>query len=378
MKILFLNHEFPPIGGGAANATFYLLKELANFNDLEIDLTTSSPDKKFHKEKFSKTISVYKIPIGVDVKSAHYLNNKKFLIYLLQARKLIKDLLSKREYDLCHAFFTLPAGLTAYLFKKKMPYIVSIRGSDVPGYDERFSFHYKFLSPVIKKIWKNSQIVVANSQNLKNLALKTSPKQKIEVIYNGIDTKEFYPNPIDKDRSLFQIICVAHLIQRKGVEYLIKAVSKLCKDYQIKLIIIGLGDLEKELKNKAKKLGLEKYIEFKGLVPHSRLPEIYNQSDVFVLPSLNEGMSNAALEAMACGLPIILTETGGSKELVQNNGFTVPIKNSQAIVSSLTALIKNKKLRQTMGQKSRQIAENMSWTKAAEDYFKIYTKILNS
>ncbi len=127
-----------------------------------------------------------------------------------------------------------------------------------------------------------------------------------------------------------------------------------------------------ELKALAEKLKVSEYIEFLGYVPHNEISNYYSTSDVFVLPSRNEGMSNTVLEAMASGLPVITTDTGGTRELIDGNGIIVPIEDSDVISEAVLRLINDHKLRVSRGMKSRKIAENMSWKKVADAYYNFY------
>jgi glycosyltransferase involved in cell wall biosynthesis len=377
MRLLLLNYEFPPLGGGAAHATYNLLKEFTKVDNLEIDVVVSSPDNEFRQIEFSKHITVYKLPINKKSGGIHYQTNKDLLIYSHKASRFIKNLLREKKYHLCHAFFGVPCGYVAYRFRKCFPYIVSLRGSDIPGYNLRFSTLYKFITPTIKRVWHNARVVVANSQGLKELALKTDPQQTIGVIYNGIDTQLFKPTG-SKD-SVFRILCVARLIERKGIKYLIEAADQLIKQYKnVELMLVGKGNIENELKNEVQRRGIAKQVKFMGFVAQADLPHIYNLAKVFVLPSLNEGMSNTVLEAMACGLPIVATVTGGTAELVKDNGFTIPMREGRAIYETCLKLIEDEELRQKMGDKSREIAESMSWQKIAAEYINIYKRCIAS
>ncbi|MFQ6087722.1 MAG: glycosyltransferase family 4 protein [Candidatus Methanofastidiosia archaeon] len=372
MKILMLNYEFPPLGGGASNATEYLLKEFSLITDMKIDLITSSPINKMEVEKLSDNIIIYKLPI--DKKDIHYWTQKEILVYSIKAIRFIRKLMKRDKYDLCHAFFGFPCGLIAYLFRKKIPYIVSLRGSDVPGFSKRFSIQYIFLKPMLKIIWRNSKSVIANSEGLKRLALRTSPNQDIEIIHNGIDINEFKPS--HRKNKTIKILCVSRLIERKGIKYLIGAIPQILKNYNnFKVTIIGKGSQEQELKKMSLDLNIEEYIDFMGYVAHSKLPKIYSKSEIFVLPSLKEGMSNTVLEAIASGISIITTDTGGTQELIKDNGIIVPMNDSEAIADATIQLINDSNLRREMGKKSRKIAENMSWEDVAEAYLKLYAQL---
>lgn len=372
MKILLLNYEFPPLGGGAGNATLHMLKEFSKYNNLEIDLVTSSVDK-YKLESFSENIRIYKLPIGKN-NQIHYQSNKDLLTYSIKAHTYCKKLLKQNSYQLVHAFFSTPCGIIAY--RLKQPYIVSLRGSDVPFYNQRFRVLDKLVFQRLSKtVWKNARAVIANSNGLKQLAFKTLPNFQFNVIYNGIDIERFIPKSTKEDT--FTVLSTSRLIRRKGIEFLIKGFAKFIeKSRNSKLVLVGDGDQKGELINLVNSLGITNYVEFLGSVPHDEIAQIYRNSDAFVLPSFNEGMSNSILEAMASGLPIISTSTGGSEELVSNNnGFIVEKENSEQIAEKLFTLYSNRELVDKMGNESRKKAETMSWSNMAKEYFKIYKNV---
>jgi len=374
MRILMLNYEFPPLGGGAGNATFYLLKELAKCDNLKIDLITSSVGK--HKEKqFAKNIKIYYLDIGKSDKSLHTQNFKDLLKYSWKSREFAKHLISENNYNLIHSFFGIPCGYIA--MNLRLPYIISLRGSDTPFYSRKYFLLDKLIfKKLSKKIWKNSRAVIANSEDLKNLALNSAPDQKIGIIYNGVDTKEFRPS--NKTNQKFTVISTSRLIKRKGIEYLIDAFIRFNDKYNnSKLLLIGDGDLKKELKERVRKADIQNKIDFLGLVNHFEIAAYYQQSDVFVLPSLNEGMSNSLLEAMASGLAIVATNTGGVKNLVNSaNGVIIEKQNSNDIFNTLERLYLDNNLLRSMKVNSRKRAEEMSWEKVAGEYYQLYLSII--
>ncbi|MEA1925895.1 MAG: glycosyltransferase, partial [Patescibacteria group bacterium] len=328
MKILLLNYEYPPIGGGAATATYNLLRQFSNRKDVKIDLVTSSPDK-YREEQFSENITVYFLDINKGG-NIHCQTNKELLTYSWKAWKFAKQLKKRKDYDLTHAFFGIPCGFIAMLLG--IPYIVSLRGSDVPFYNEK----YKLLDVLIfqrlsKIIWGKAKNVVANSEGLKQLALKTKSNQRINVIYNGVDIETF--QPLSDETETFTVISTSRLIKRKGIEYLIEGFISFAKrKNDVKLIIVGGGNLCEELKKSVKDQKYGDKIEFTGSLDRSKMPEYYQKADVFALPSLNEGMSNSLLEAMASGLAVVVTDTGGTKELVSDdNGIVIKKRSSHEI-----------------------------------------------
>lgn len=382
MKVLFFNYEYPPLGGGAGNASFYILQEFAKLPDLEVDFITSSVDGAYHLEKVGANISVHRLPIGKNNANIHFQSQKDLLVYTKEAWKFAKRLAKTNDYDLSHSFFTVPCGYLSWKLKKKygIPYIISLRGSDVPGYSERFTFLYAFITPLIKKIWKNAQFVFANSEGLKELALRSKPEHTIGVIYNGIDVAEFRPQPEIKNAGKFEVICVSRVTPRKGIRFLVQAMKILAeKGTDAHLSVIGDGNELESLKNLARALEIQDKVSFLGLVPHEKLAAHYAAADVFVLPSLNEGMSNTMLEALASGLPIVATDTGGTKELVTagENGFIVKMKDQFDLAEKIGLLAVDKDLQKRMSAASRARAEQLSWANVAKEYCDAYSETRN-
>ena len=371
MQVLLLNYEFPPLGGGAGNATAYLLREFARDPEIRLDLITSSTDAA-REEAFSENIRIHFLDIG-KTGGLHYQSNRNLLAYSWKAFSYGRRLVRANHYDVCHAFFGIPCGFIAR--KLGLPYIVSLRGSDVPFYNERFRVLDRLLFKRLSvRIWQGAAWVVANSTGLRNLALESAPNQPIEVIHNGVDTEAF--RPAHRRGDGVRVVCVARLIRRKGIEYLIRAISQL-PDWDIRLTIAGNGNQEGALRALAHELGVAARVEFAGFVDHDAIAAVYRQHDVFVLPSLNEGMSNTVLEAMACGLPLILTDTGGTAELLEPeaNGFTVAMRSAEDIAAKLRWYAENPEMIRRHGQRSREIAESRGWRSVAEAYKKLYRSI---
>lgn len=372
MKILMLNYEYPPLGGGAANATYYLLREYGKRNDISVDLVTASASGYFEKECPAENINIYKLPITK--KNIHYWRTQEIISYSTKARSFINK--NEARYNLTHAFFGLPCGAVAFINRKHIPYIVSLRGSDVPGFNDRFKNFNIFLNPVIRRIWRNARAVVANSAGLRDLANRIDPRLPINLIYNGIDSSEFTIRS-ERDDGRFVILSVARLIQRKGLGDLIRSLPEVIKEYpEILVRVIGEGNLCHELRSLAQNLGVIDHIEFLGYIPHEYLPSYYASSDLFVLPSLNEGMSNSVLEAMAAGLPIIVTDTGGTKELIHDNGLVIPAGRPDAIAAAIRRYINNPSIRQAHGRQSRALSESMDWNGIADQYLMLYLECI--
>lgn len=384
MKILFLNYEYPPLGGGAGNATQYLLREYAHIPGLEVHLVTSSADGSYHHFQVGNgAVTVHCVPIGKNSKTLHFQSIFDLLRYSWSGYRFARKLLSQGDFDAIHAFFSVPCGVQACLLGRqfKIPFIVSLRGADVPGFSERFAVLYTFLKPLIRRVWRHAYKVVAASEGLKKLAHTTNASQKISVITNGIDITEFAPATVREIDGYIRILCVSRMTPRKGIRYLIRAMRLILeKDAarKLELWIVGEGDELASLKQSAGDLGIAKNVKFFGRVEHDKLLFYYQLADIFCLPSLNEGMSNALLEALASGLPLVATVTGGTKELVQDgeNGFFIKQHSAVDIAEKLETLQRDEALRKRFGQASRRRAEAMSWKNVAIEYHHLYEEAI--
>ncbi|MFA5985770.1 MAG: glycosyltransferase family 4 protein [Parcubacteria group bacterium] len=379
-KVLFFNYEYPPLGGGAANATKYILREYARSNDVSVDLITSSIGRKYHSEHIGGQITIHFLPIGKKEGQLNYQTKWQLITYTWRAYFFARKLMHKNVYDLTHSFFGVPCGVISLLIKKqyKIPYVVSLRGADVPGYSERFMNLYSILTPVIHYVWREAKYVVTNSRGLTELARKSAPEQKFLQIANGVDTHFYTPGlrTLADRKKEFRILLASRLSRRKGFNYAIDAFVELFDLYpHIRMRIAGgEGNAMEELKAQVKKYRLDGRVVFTGLYTKDQSPQIYCDADVFVMPSLNEGMSNNLLEALAAGLPVLMTPTGGAEELVRDgeNGYLIKMHDVASIVEKLKILIENPEVCDGFGHASRTIAEQMSWEHVAEQYKHLY------
>jgi glycosyltransferase involved in cell wall biosynthesis len=358
-----LNYEYPPVGGGTANANRYLIRELDN-KGVEVDLVTSSPEK-YSEEEMSDGTNIYKLDVGKE--DLNYWRKSELLLYMFKGAAKARKLERENDYDLVHVWTGFPCGLMARFLKED--YIVALRGSDVPGYSSRFSNIYPFLKPLIRDIWRKAEKVIPNSQDLKRLAEETADVD-MNVIENGVDVRKFSPK--SKPTKKPKVITVARLVERKRVQDVIRAV----KDLEIELEIVGDGPEMQDLGELVDDLGISHKVDFKGEVDHEDLPDYYRSSDIFVLPSLKEGMSNTVLEAMASGLPVIITDTGGSDVLVDGNGSVVSPRSPEEIRDELQRYIADPGKLESEGRRSREIAEARGWSGIAEEYKQIYREVV--
>jgi glycosyltransferase involved in cell wall biosynthesis len=354
MKILMLNYEFPPIGGGAAKAHLCLLRQYADNSDLQVHVLTSAPKPGAVTEKFAENITIYKV--GIHKKQLHFWRKVEVIEWLIKAKSQYRRLLRENDYDLVHAFFGFPTGWLCYRSASKLPYIISLRGSDVPGRHARLQLDYKILGPAFRAIWKKAAALVACSQGLKDRALRFLPSVTMDVIPNGVELDRFSPAQTHKGPDTLRLLTVGRLSVTKRVEMLIDAVEMLHKDgCKLHFTIAGGGQT--------------------GRIDAENMPQVYRQNDIFVSASMQEGMSNAMLEAMASGLPIVTTHCEGVQELIADNGLVVEPANGEEIAKAVKKLADNRQLHKQMSITARNRAEQFSWSNVAKQYIQIYRTI---
>jgi glycosyltransferase involved in cell wall biosynthesis len=375
MKILMLNYEFPPIGGGAAKANLCLLKQYAGRDDLRVDMLTSAPKPGFKSEKFSENITIHKV--GIHKKHLHFWQRVEVLEWLVKAGFHYRRLLRKNGYDLAHAFFGFPTGWLCYRNAAKLPYIISLRGSDVPGQHARLQLDYKILAPAFRAIWKNASALVACSEGLKERALLFMSSERIEVIPNGVELDRFFPAETEEKSKVLRLLTVGRLSVTKRIEMLIDAVEILhrtaCK---VRLTVVGGGKMEQQFRKIVTERELSDVIKFTGRIDPKKMPEVYRSNDIFISASMQEGMSNAMLEAMASGLPIVTTCCEGLAELIDGNGLIVEQDNVEEIAKEVKRLADDPELCKQMSTAARKQAEKFDWANIAASYIEQYHKII--
>ncbi len=377
MRILFYGYEYPPLGGGAGNAIKNLFKKFAKEKDLYIDFVTSSLDNRYKVKKKFKNITFYELPTGV--KSGNDFHSQKpinMMLYTFRSYLLTWKLVLNNNYDMSH-FFGFPGGLVSLFFRWKMPYLISLRGVDVPGYNKKFNKYYILYKPLSWLIWKFASFVVTNSKELTKLAKETNRSINYKIIPNGVDENLWKPLDEKDKYKMFSITAGGtRMIKRKGLEYLIRGFAKFYSEVKTgQLVLMSDGEELDNLKRLVNQLDIEEAVIFNGVTEEDKIQRLLPRFHLFCLPSLYEGMSNAVLEALSCGLPVILTNTGGVKNIIKKNGFVVDMKDSEGIYDKIKKLYKDKELRRSMGRRSREIAEKKNWQKAADKYLDLYRKI---
>lgn len=379
MRVLLLNYEFPPVGGGAGHATANIASGLVRLN-VEAEVLTSRIDGEEDGELVDG-VPVHRVRswrVGV-----HDCGLRGAYTYLLSAAPKLRRLQAERRYDIHHYFFSLPTALLT-LFPQvapDTPYIVSLRGSDVPGYDPynaKVERLHAALKPVTRRIWRGASRVVALSEALAETARRTDPDLDIDVIPNGIDPELFSPPSERRTRKVTRLITVARLLERKGIQTILEACARPTV-LPVELTIVGTGPYESELRAMVRDFALEDRVRFLGFVPNEELPDHYRRSDIFVLPSETESFGLVFAEAMSCGLPIAASNVGGIPETVRDgvDGLLCPPGEPLSLRENILRLISNVDTRKEISYFQRErILERYSWEQIAARYADVYRAVL--
>jgi glycosyltransferase involved in cell wall biosynthesis len=373
MKILLLNYEYPPLGGGAGQATAALAREFAAAGHEPLVLTS-----RFRDQPAEETVAGVRLRrVPVIRRRTDRCTPPEMLTFLASACWTALREIRAWKPDAAIAFFGIPSGPVGLLLKLSagVPYLVSLRGGDVPGFQPYdLALFHKLLGPVIRLLWKRSAGIVANSAGLRALARRFAPEMEIEVIPNGVDARTFHPALTDETApGPVRLLFVGRVVFQKGLDVLLRALAALAaRDFHLE--IIGDGDQRAPLSAEIERLGLGGKITFAGWCDRAAIAERYRRADLFVFPSRDEGMPNVVLEAMASGLPIVATVIAGSEDLVRagENGCLVPPEDATALAAALDRLIAQPELRRTMGRASREIVEReYTWTRVAACYLEL-------
>jgi glycosyltransferase involved in cell wall biosynthesis len=295
-----------------------------------------------------------------------------------------------REYkpQLLHAHTATPDGYYGLKLKHKynLPLVCSLRGSDIHTYP----FQNKLTKILTRKVILKADQVVSVSDALKNAAERIAqPKREIRVVYNGCEITEL-ARADDRNEDIrkqlgikvkdIAMIFVGDIDRVKGIYELINAFMLLKGKYSnLHLILLGNGPDLQTVRNMTLLNSSTRAIHFMDTRPHDEVFQCLKAADLFVLPTYNEGLPNALLEAMACGLPIIATKVGGIPEVVRNgiNGILIEPMNSGALYHAMDFVLSNNDIAEMMARKGKMLVEReFTWQNTAERIITIYDNLL--
>ncbi len=372
VHVLMLNNEFPPLGGGAGVVNRRLLQACADVPWLHIDLITSSASHA-HTEFIGPRIAVHYEKIRK--KNIHHFTLSEFLQYCLLAYKSAAVLLKRGQYDLLFAWNAVPVGGLAFLLSKRfhVPYAMRMAGPDIPGWEKRYAFLHLLIRPFLLLILRHAAVVVTKCMRERDAISPLAGMTPVQVIHNGVELPpKQVRTPACPD---IRLIGVGRLIALKGQADMIHAVRLLRdKGIPVTLTLVGEGDEAPMYRGLVDTLGVGQCVCLAGQVPHEQVGDYYRNADICLFNSENEGMSNAMLEAMAYGLPVVTTAVGGTEELLKDgqNGFVFRRGDIVQLCACIEKFANDRLLLERMALAARRTAEQFSAKACNEKYITLF------
>lgn len=280
------------------------------------------------------------------------------------------------DFDLIDAHYFYPDGVAAVMLGRVLgkPVAITARGTDI-------SLIPRYCLPrqMIRWAAHHAAGIIAVCQALKDAIVALGiPENKVTVLRNGVDLELFHPLARDVERKRLELtkpslLCVGHLIERKGHDIPIRAMTKLP---ECELMIIGEGEQEQRLKALSRSLGVDARVRFLGAIPQQELKRFYSAADALVLCSSREGWANVLLEAMACGTPVVATAVWGTPEIVASPeaGVLMQERSPRALVTSVRALFANPPDRAA----TRRYAERFGWKDTTRGQLSLFSTTINN
>lgn len=315
-------------------------------------------------------------------------DNFRLITYFFALFIILIRVIKNHKIDLLHAHSTVPTGLIVAITTKfiRLPFFVTAHGMDINRFVDSFIFTH-----LIAYALNSSDRTIAVSENLaEKMKSMHVDKNKISVLRNAVDTDRFKPMKNREIRNVYGInektlliLFVGYLDDFKGIFELINAFYEIKKENRNTLLMmVGTGPKKSELNERISKLGLENSVILTGKISPIDIHKYYQAADIFVLPSYTEGGGPplVVLEAMACGVPVIVSDVGGMPEVIKDgeNGFVVPVKNEEDLVKKLNVLINNTKLRENFKKNSYKLVEKeFSQYKKMQRLIELYQLVFN-
>lgn len=364
MKILFHCVYFPPEVGGLESHVYYLARALVSRGH-EVAVVTSRSLPKLPEEEDLEGIRVVRTwfpsrnPLGWTV---HALGS------------LPRTVALARWADLIHA----------QAFPSVVPGVVGRRVSGAPLVATFHTSHFlvrarkRIWRPVLGALVRAADHVLAASQEIATVAEALAPGTRVEALANGVETSVFRRvEPSLPKSGVPRIIVPRRLFPKNGVEFLVRAMPHILSEEPVQAVLIGDGPERRRLETLAAELGVEAHVSFLGKRPHADMPGLLSSGDLAVIPSLMEATSVAALESMACQLPVVASRVGGLPEIVDETvGRLFEPGDPKALARAVVLLVREGDLA-AMGARARErVVDRWSNDRLAIRHLEVYTKLL--
>ena len=296
----------------------------------------------------------------------------------------------QKHATVMHGHWVVPGGVIAAAARPALPLVVSLHGSDV-FVAERTAVARR----AAKLVFRRAGFVTACSQDLAGRAVALgAAADRLEVVPYGVDVSRFRPASGANDSAITRegipqgaplFFAAGRLVRKKGFEYLIDALPLVESGSPAHLAIAGDGDLAQELRQRAVAAGVADRVHFLGDLPQDAVGAWFAAADVAVVPSVRDdggnvdGLPNTVLEALACGAALVSTPAGGIASVIDDGrtGVIVPERDSRALATVLTELLREPERRAALGRAGRTLVEaRYGWDTAAARFESAYDRAL--
>ena len=383
MKILVINYEYPPIGGGGGFVTRDILEQIVRLGH-HVSVVTSH-FRGLKKYELVNGVELFRVPVLFRTKK-EVANMPSLLSYFPSSLIHAVVKLQSRKYDVINTHFAIPSGPAGYLLSKlfKVPNVLSLHGGDIFDPSKSLSPHRTpLLRNVVKFNLNRADGVVAQSNDTKLNACKYyDVARSIEVIPLGIKKPVFAKKTrrdfhLDSDAMVF--CTIGRLIKRKNLDDALEVLSEIKAEYKFKLLVIGEGPERAHLETLQKQYGLEEAIMFFGNVSDEVKFQLLDLSDFYLSTALHEGFGLVFLEAMECGLPVICYNRGGQNDFLVDGktGFLIEVANKRAFYKKTIELIRNKRLRDDMSYYNKRVINSYYINNCADKYVSLFETVIS-
>jgi len=379
MRILILNYEYPPLGGGAGVVAKYHAEGLAKKGHEVTVLSTWFQGEKDIEKIGNLTI----IKVKSKRKYTYKSNPLEMLSWAYKAFSLLKK--EEIQFDICFAHYAIPSGMVALWIKQKfkIPYIVISHGEDIPFVNKEVMLKYHILTYfLLKVLFKQSIKNVVLTKYLKtklDIFTKSKQQNKNMVIPNGCNPELFNPNN-NKRPEILKIIYVGRLADVKEPFVFLEAIKLLnTKSIDFIVHIMGDGPLKSKMESFVKKNNLSNKIIFKGWVSKKEMAEEYQSAHLQIISSRFEAFSISALESLFSGVYILSTPVSGNTDIIKAgiNGDFYNYKDSVILAKKIESYYFEKfKQNFTLNQKELEyIKKEYSWEHILQQYEHLITSL---
>lgn len=321
---------------------------------------------------FIEGVKVYSMSENID-SSNKSLSKVKYLKNIFKMKKLVKEI----NPDILHAHYASSYGLLGSIINYK-PYLISLWGSDIYDFPKKSFIH----RGIIKYNLKKCDMILSTSKAMaKEASLYTDKKMYITPF--GVDIEKFSPAKEKVENDIITIGTIKTLEDIYGIDILIKAFEIVNKKVKknIVLKIAGRGSKEEYLKDLSAKLNIDDKVEFLGYINQERVAEEYRNFDIAVFPSFFESFGVAAVEAQACGVPVVVSDIGGLMEATSPNKSSLVFNkgNYEELADKIIYLIENPNNRKDMGKNAREyVLDNYNINNNFNIIDNLYKDIINN